>query len=160
MSLFDEVISLSLNGIIVSPFFMYIYTKDKRWLHISIYSFINIQIHNIIKKISTKFDYEFLKRPIGARNCDIFSRNGLVEGKPGFPSGHVTSTVSLFVGLALLFPEYRIHAITSGIVYSVLMAISRINKKCHTITQTVAGAGLGIVGTIILNKIHLTYFDV
>lgn len=160
MTLFDEIISLSLNGIIVSPIMMYMYTKDKRWLYIVAYSFINIQVHNIIKKVSINFDYEFLKRPKGAKNCDIFSRNGLVEGKPGFPSGHVTSTVSLFVGIALLFPEYRIHAITSGIIYSVLMAISRINKKCHTRTQTIAGAGLGLIGTILLNKIHRTYFNI
>ena len=64
----------------------------------------------MIKYISRKYDYEFLKRPMGAMNCDMFSKNGLVEGKPGFPSGHVTSTVSLFVGIYLLFPEYKNYA--------------------------------------------------
>jgi len=32
------------------------------------------------------------KRPKGARGCDCLSINGLVEGNPGFPSGHMTLT--------------------------------------------------------------------
>ena len=152
MSLVDEIISLSLNGIIIAPFLLYLFGNDNRWLYISLYGFINIQIHDIIKYISKKYDYEFLKRPLGAMNCDLFSRNGLVQGKPGFPSGHVTSTVSLFVGVALLFPEYRNYAIIGGTIYTILMAVSRINKKCHTPLQTIAGATLGLVGTYLLNK--------
>jgi membrane-associated phospholipid phosphatase len=152
MSLIDEAISLSLNAIIISPFVLYFYTKDSRWLYISLFSFTNIQIHDLIKLASLKYDYEFLKRPNGAMNCDIFSRDGLVEGKPGFPSGHVTSTVSLFTGVALLFPEYRNYAIIGGTIYTLLMAISRINKKCHTPLQTVAGASLGLIGTFLLQK--------
>ena len=152
MSLVDEAISLSLNGIIVVPFLLYLVGNDNRWLYISLYSFINIQIHDIIKIISKKYNYEFLKRPLGAMNCDAFSRNGLVEGKPGFPSGHVTSTVSLFVGMYLLFPEYKNYALIGGTIYSILMAVSRINKKCHTPLQTIAGATLGLVGTFLLNK--------
>lgn len=152
MSLVDEGISLSLNAIIVAPFLLYLFENDKRWLYISLYSFINIQIHDMIKIISKKYDYKFLKRPIGAMNCDMFSRNGLVEGMPGFPSGHVTSSVSFFVGIFLLFPEYRNYALIGGTIYSILMAISRINKKCHTLLQTIAGATLGLVGTFLLNK--------
>jgi membrane-associated phospholipid phosphatase len=152
MSLFDEIISLSLNGIIIFPFIFYFKSYDNRWLYIALYSFLNIQIHDIIKNISVYYDYDFLKRPFGAMNCDMFSRNGLVERQPGFPSGHVTSTVSLFTGIALLFPEYRNYAIVFGIAHTLLMAKSRINKKCHTVVQTIAGAFLGLVGTYLLNK--------
>lgn len=151
MSTFDEIVSLSLNGLIVSPVLLFFVTKDHRWLFILLYSIINIQVHDIIKSHSRKYDYKFLKRPIGAKKCDIFSRNGNVEGEPGFPSGHVTTTVSLFTGMYLLYPEYRTYIILNGTMYSVLMAMSRINKKCHTPLQTIAGGILGIFGTLFFN---------
>jgi membrane-associated phospholipid phosphatase len=153
MSTFDEIITLSLNGVLAAPFLFYIYNNDPKWLYVALYSFLNIQIHDLIKSQSKKFNYEFLKRPIGAKNCDLFSMNGNVEGQPGFPSGHVTSAVSFFTGVGILFPEYRHSAIIGGTIYSILMVISRINKKCHTPLQTFAGASLGLLGTYLLNKV-------
>lgn len=153
MSTFDEIISLSLNGVISSPFLFYFLSVDPRWLYVALYSFLNIQIHDLIKIQSKKFNYEFLKRPIGAKNCDLFSMNGNVAGQPGFPSGHVTTAVSFFTGVGILFPEYRYSAIIGGTIYNILMVISRINKKCHTPLQTFAGATLGLLGTYLLNKV-------
>jgi len=147
MSVFDEIISLSLNVVIIVPFIFYFYENYSRWLYIALYSFLNIQIHDTIKIFSRYFNYEFLKRPIGAKNCDLFSRNGNVAGCPGFPSGHVTSSVSFFTSIYLLFPEYRYYTIIGGTIYSLLMIMSRINKRCHTPLQTFAGASLGLFGT-------------
>jgi membrane-associated phospholipid phosphatase len=132
---------------------MYFYYKDKKWLYIALYSYVAIQIHDVIKRYSVNLKYEFLKRPSDAKNCDLFSRNGFVGGKPGFPSGHVTSTVSFFASFYILYPEYRQQTVIIGIVYTVLMAISRINKRCHTITQTVAGAVLGLITPYLFNKL-------
>jgi membrane-associated PAP2 superfamily phosphatase len=150
MSLFDEIVSLSLLPIIGLPYINFLFAYDKRWLYIIISGIISNGIHYLIKKISLNYKYNFLFRPKGAYNCDLLSRNGDQSGKPGFPSGHVTSIVTFFTGISLLFPEYRKYSIPIGIVYTLLMTISRINKKCHSISQTIAGSLLGLtVPTII-----------
>jgi len=153
MSLISEIISLSLIPFIATPYILFIFSHDKRWLIIALNSFIAVSIHSLIKRISPYQKYKFLQRPIGAKNCDLFSRNGLQEGKPGFPSGHVTSIVSFFVSLYLLFPDYRNYTIPFGIIYTLLMAISRINKRCHTLLQVVSGSLLGFIIPIIINLI-------
>ena len=61
MSTFDEIITLSLNGVLAAPFLFYIYNNDPKWLYVALYSFLNIQIHDLIKSQSKKFNYEFLK---------------------------------------------------------------------------------------------------
>lgn len=139
----DEIISQSLMLIIGAPYLLLLITFDTRWLQVIIYSTIAIVIHDIIKGLSIGSKLEFLKRPLGANNCDICSKNGDQSGKPGFPSGHLTSTVSFFTSIYLLFPEYRMGSLLIGSIYTVLMAWSRINKKCHTLLQTVAGTVLG-----------------
>lgn len=153
MSSFDEIVSLSLIPIIALPFGLYFYYKDKRWLYIALYGFIAIQIHSVIKRYSVNFNFEFLKRPADAKNCDLWSRNGNVGGKPGFPSGHVTSTVSFFASFYLLYPEYRTQTLIIGLTYTILMSLSRINKRCHTVLQTVAGAILGLITPYLMNKL-------
>ncbi len=153
MSLFDEIVSLSLIPIIGIPYLSFIISHDKKWLLVALNSFISVSIHDLIKKLAPFKKYKFLQRPFGAKNCDLLSRNGDQSGKPGFPSGHVTSIVSFFVSIYLLFPEYRFYIIPFGIVYTILMAISRINKKCHTVLQTIAGGTLGLITPLIINKI-------
>jgi membrane-associated phospholipid phosphatase len=140
----DEIISQSLMLIIGAPYFLFFITFDIRWLQVIIYSTIAIFIHDIIKLMSIGSKLEFLKRPQGANNCDICSKNGDQSGKPGFPSGHLTSTVSFFTSIYLLFPEYRMGSLIVGSIYTLLMAWSRIHKKCHTLLQTIAGTVLGI----------------
>ena len=139
----DEIISQSLILIIGTPYLFYSFTFDSRWLQVILFSTITLFIHDIIKRQSIGSNLEFLKRPEGANNCDICSKNGDQSGKPGFPSGHVGSVVSFFTSVYLLFPEYRIGSLWVCILYTILMAWSRINKKCHTLLQTVAGTVLG-----------------
>jgi hypothetical protein len=150
----DEFITQSLIVVIGMPYFLYILTFDYRWIKVIIYNLIAIFIHDMIKYYSIGLDYEFLKRPNGANNCDLCSKNGNQSGKPGFPSGHVTTVVSFFTSVYLLFPEYRMGSLLVGIIYTLLMAWSRISKKCHTLLQTVAGCILGFgvsVGLKIIN---------
>lgn len=139
----DEIISQSLFIIIGLPYLLYLITFDLRWLHVILFSTISILIHDIIKRLSIGSNLQFLKRPQGANNCDLCSKNGDQSGKPGFPSGHVTTAVSFFTSIYLLFPEYRMGSLIVGIIYTLLMAWSRISKKCHTLLQTVAGTVLG-----------------
>lgn len=153
MSQFDEIVSLSLNIVVGAPYVLFLATYDYRWLYVGLYGIIPLQIHSIIKEISKNYNYEFLKRPKGAKNCDMFSRNGNQEGKPGFPSGHVTTSVTFFTAIAILFPEYKDISIIIGIIYSLLMARSRINKKCHTVLQTIAGGVLGVSAPVIIHNL-------
>ena len=150
--MFDEIISLSLIILIVIPYIMLIKDMNIKWLYVILSVLIVERLHSIIKEHSKAYDYEFLKRPIGAANCDLFSRNGLVEGQPGFPSGHVGGTVAFFMTVYLLFPEYRKYS-HLGIAWTLLMMWSRINKKCHTLLQTIAGFGLGVIVPVMFDKL-------
>jgi membrane-associated phospholipid phosphatase len=47
---------------------------------------------------------QIFRRPQGAANCDAFVSNGLVEGKPGFPSGHSAQAGFLAVVLFMAKP--------------------------------------------------------
>jgi membrane-associated phospholipid phosphatase len=155
MSLFDEIISQSLIIILGSPFIFWIYSKDIKWFYVGMFVYIPLQFHSLIKIFSKNYNYDFLKRPIGAANCDLLSRNGNQEGKPGFPSGHMTSTVSFITSVYLLFPEYRSLCINFGLIYTLLMAMSRMNKRCHTLIQVIAGSILGFLSPIVLKNLFI-----
>tara|TARA_B100000902_G_C27288317_1_gene905669 strand:- start:572 stop:1138 length:567 start_codon:yes stop_codon:yes gene_type:complete len=91
------------------------------------------------------------KRPVGAKNCDLFVENNAKRAKSyGMPSGH--SQASFFFLTYLLMhlqnSDMNIHEkifggglytlITLGIVYS------RIYLKCHTIQQVTVGSLIGL----------------
>jgi membrane-associated phospholipid phosphatase len=144
MDYFQESVSLSLVGIIALPIFMFIIKRDIRFLYIVLFGISTNMIHHMIKNISLNYNYEFTKRPIGANNCNLWATNGNVEGRPGFPSGHVTSITTFFTSVYLLFPEYQGLSLAVGSVYTIFMAYSRIYKKCHTVLQTICGGLLGM----------------
>ena len=112
---------------------------------------INDNITKIIKK--TKISIVFIKltrRPEGAFNTDMLSRNGKVKSTtPGFPSGHMT-TISFFVVYMILrkwdFEGSFINYFSNNLVFNIfnislifLMAWARYYKKCHNITQIIGG---------------------
>jgi len=144
MDIFHETVSYSLVGIIALPVILFITNRDIKFLYIVLFSISTNMIHHIIKNYSLNYNYKFTKRPQGATNCNLWANNGNVEGRPGFPSGHVTSITSFFTSIYLLFPEYQSIVVTVGPIYTLLMAYSRIYKKCHTLLQTVTGGLLGI----------------
>jgi hypothetical protein len=150
MDTFHETVSYSLIGIIAAPIVMFFIKRDIRFLYIVLFGLSTNMIHHIVKNYSLNYDYEFTKRPKGAYNCNLWANNGNVEGKPGFPSGHVTSITTFFTTFYLLFPEYQGITLPVGAVYTVFMAYSRIYKRCHTLLQTVTGALLGIVFPIMI----------
>ena len=80
-------------------------------------------------------------RPVGASNCDILCRNGDQHGRPGFPSGHM-ATVGFFTVYWLICNPIRIHegydcfSVQSiFVIYTILVALARQYKKCHTWLQ-------------------------
>lgn len=90
---------------------------------------------------------EMFKRPMDALNCSAVNAGGFVGGNPGMPSGHVAATafVLAYSWWALLSKSVppMLYLIMSALAVA-LVAASRVAKKCHTVTQTIAGAVLGI----------------
>ena len=108
-------------------------------------------------------NYIFYKngRPKGAFNCDIFNKDGIQEGKPGYPSGHMSSTsffVSFFIFIILfktkLDIKYKIILISLLIFYLFMIANSRYQKKCHSIKQIIGGSIFGFVMFILILGIY------
>jgi len=98
-----------------------------------------------IKRIScvvgiTKY-YKWANRPVGACDCDTWNRNGPRGGTPGFPSGHSAVAAAFWVGAVLLYKDWR--TMLMGYAGILVMVWARLNKRCHTLFQTMGGTVLG-----------------
>jgi membrane-associated phospholipid phosphatase len=142
---FWDIISISIVGIAIYPLFRYISTHDFIHLIIFIGIFVADTTSKIIKLFLNKFKINIFGRPRGAINCDIFCRNGNVEGNPGTPSGHMTMVT--FFAIYFLWYELKWHYRTIRfwfvIVFVIIMAAARMTKKCHNLLQVILGTLLG-----------------
>lgn len=106
---------------------------------------------DIPEAILKSIDWKYNKRPEGAFDCDALNSGGEAVGKPGFPSGHTALAVML--ATIFLIEYYRQskqsqpkpQALIIAIMFAILVPVSRVQMKCHTIIQVMAGALLGIV---------------
>jgi membrane-associated phospholipid phosphatase len=92
-------------------------------------------------------------RPIDLINPGHFGFDffGKVFELTSFPSGHTQTAFTLATALTLLFPRWGIPAfIMAGAV-----GITRVILTSHYLSDVIAGAGIGIVGTLIVKY----YFD-
>jgi membrane-associated phospholipid phosphatase len=110
----------------------------------------------ILKSIPyPKYLSPWMDRPKGAKNCDYFSRNGPAPSNtPGMPSGHMTH-ICLFItvmilgritsknGLEFTWDNLFYYGVNFSLVG--MMALARYLKKCHNISQILAGSGLGVL---------------
>jgi hypothetical protein len=112
--------------------------------------FVSIFLAQLIKYILYPL-FDFAKRPQGARGCDYHSRKGDCSGKPGCPSGHM-STTAYFVVFNLLIlnkTNYIKSPLNKQIFTSLniglllLMGWARYYKLCHSICQIILGSLLG-----------------
>jgi membrane-associated phospholipid phosphatase len=99
--------------------------------------------HDFIKELTRDWYPSIFKRPDGARNCSLFNNGGLVDHKPGFPSGHVTSISFLMNMLLLRNKDVSFKKIILYNVPILIMAYARIMKGCHNLIQVIAGYILG-----------------
>jgi len=81
-------------------------------------------------------------RPEGARDCNLLCNDGNQSGKPGMPSSH-SSSVAFFAGF---YYQQSDNKFIRGalVIYAGLVMWSRYLKKCHSISQILVGALLGV----------------
>jgi membrane-associated phospholipid phosphatase len=89
-------------------------------------------------------------RPRGARDCNAWATNGPCEGQPGMPSTHTAFATffAVFYGTQLQWFGQMLL-----VFYVMLVAASRLAKRCHTLLQVVAGGCLGIVMAFIFLRL-------
>ncbi|HET6488241.1 MAG TPA: phosphatase PAP2 family protein [Syntrophales bacterium] len=98
----------------------------------------------------------FIKMIFGRFRPTMFFQEGLYglnffhpsEDLNSFPSGHAATALSLAFALSLLFPRYRFPLFLFGL----LVAISRTVTTAHFLSDTVAGAWIGIVTVCLLRR--------
>jgi membrane-associated phospholipid phosphatase len=81
-------------------------------------------------------------RPIGARNCNALGDGGASGGRPGFPSGHMT-TATVCVS-ALWLRDHNPLILWLGIPWIVAMGWARWAKQCHNWQQILGGIAFGV----------------
>jgi membrane-associated phospholipid phosphatase len=135
-----NAISLTLLLTYIIPMSLLLYTQDVTYLFIGISCFL---IGTYIERIKPLFDSP---RPEGAMDCNAFCSGGLVEGQPGFPSGHV-ATVTLFVLLMGAYTQSYYWLL--GIIWIGFVGWSRYEKRCHSVEQIGGGVLTGAVGAAV-----------
>jgi membrane-associated phospholipid phosphatase len=83
-----------------------------------------------------------LLRPAGARDCGALCNGGPSGGRPGFPSGHMTTVTTCVAGLWLHGRDP--FALWLGVPWIAAMAWARWAKKCHNWAQIMGGIALGV----------------
>jgi membrane-associated phospholipid phosphatase len=131
-------------------FFRFIY-KNKLYASRSLFVFLSLSFTGIfttlLKWIAGRHRPVDLVNP-GHFGFDYF---GNIYELTSFPSGHAQTAFTMAAALAILFPRWRIPLfIIAGVV-----GLSRVILGSHYLSDVIAGAGIGILGTLIIKY----YFD-
>ena len=149
MNLLWDMISISIIVFHVYPFLRFVETQK------ALYAWFGLGI--ILMDLSIKgikslliFPHELFKRPKGATGCDALCMKGGSHGQPGFPSGHVAGSAFFFTTMWLMSSEATSRTIITivGMVVTIIVAISRVAKKCHNSFQVIVGALYGFAFAI------------
>jgi membrane-associated phospholipid phosphatase len=164
-----ERISDTVSLMFFSIFITLTVTKNGKWFYILLSVFIIATCVEIIKIILMRYDYKFLYRP-GKCNSDksitdmILYKNFIFEKilekidiheykKRGFPSVHMTISVSIITMMYLFFPKYQKILLKVAPVYIILVGYSRMYLNCHTLIQVIFGTITGILGGMIMYNV-------
>jgi membrane-associated phospholipid phosphatase len=92
-------------------------------------------------------------RPINFFNSGIFGFDYFhtVYELTSFPSGHTVTVFSLAAAVSILFPRTSIVAF----IIAISIGMTRIIITSHYLSDVIAGAGIGILSTMIVKY----YFD-
>jgi hypothetical protein len=135
---FWDYVSLSELVVLLSPLYFWFTTYNV----IHLIAFAGIILTMGITESIKHFVLPTWSRPSGAKGCDLLCLSPNDEGKPGMPSGHMSS-LGFYAGFYKITDPFFY-------VYGLLVAASRWAKRCHTPAQITAGAvmgtGLGYAG--------------
>lgn len=145
-----DAVSMSALAIILFPAIQLVLTLDAAWAACLLGHAVTHAITAMVKVATHEsIDAAWVRRPQGASNCNIACSNGDRSGAPGFPSGHM-STAAFFWTFAALLTRHRgagaLHlaaVVCAGAAYTMLTALARHHKRCHTLLQIVVGTLLG-----------------
>ncbi|ODA67367.1 undecaprenyl pyrophosphate phosphatase [Methyloligella halotolerans] len=102
----------------------------------------------------------FCKLAIGRARPRLYDQVGSFHFSPfafdanvaSFPSGHATTTFALATALAVLWPRYAVPLFTAA----AWIAASRFLMGAHYVSDVVAGALAGTVGTLLIRRMLCT----
>jgi membrane-associated phospholipid phosphatase len=135
----SDLISASVGLLYIIPLILYIFTKN--YIHIK--AFIGVGATTIISEtLKRSIIKTTSRRPKGANNCNLMCNDGNQSGQPGMPSSH-SANVAFILGFYFQQTN-NILVLLILIIYAMAVMASRYLKRCHTINQIVAGAGLGL----------------
>lgn len=163
--MFSNLISISILLLTSVPLIVYFYTSNLFYL-VLFYLTIVISYcnENFKKLVSYIFENsEWTLRPSGAKECSLLNNED--NSLNGFPSGHLVTTSFILTAIFMYSFSFnkikRVKGTKSKLlfvilsaVYIMLMMYSRLEKRCHTLTQTIAGLVVGFVLGVVYIRVY------
>jgi membrane-associated phospholipid phosphatase len=143
MELMANVISLSFTLGVLLPAVYFIGSQD--FYYVVLLGGVlgaNVLVMGLKPLVADLFgDVGWSRRPAGARDCNALCDGGASGGRPGFPSGHVTTATMCVAGLWLRGRDPL--ALWLGVPWIAAMGWARWAKQCHNWQQIAGGVVFG-----------------
>jgi len=143
-----DLLSYSVFALHSYPWITFLKTSNKAYALFGIGLIATEIATKIIKSILyTNIKSSVISRPSGAQNCNILANDGNVSGTAGMPSNQLAVVAFFFTYLWLSTPSIKNKntILIVGTTFTVLHAIARTRKKCHTPLQVLAGWAFGVI---------------
>lgn len=142
-----NAVSVSASAGVILPLMLWGWTTDIRYVVLAIAVCVSaVGVEWLKHVIVAAGAGSWSRRPVGARDCDMWCGGGPVGGAPGFPSGHMTTATLLVTGLWLITRSPVV--VWIGVPWIGAMAWARWVKRCHSVVQIVGGALVGFGAAI------------
>jgi membrane-associated phospholipid phosphatase len=146
MNVANAVSMTSMVGVAL-PLALWVWAADSRYLALSVTVILAaVGVEWLKHVVIWAGAGAWSRRPVGARDCDLWCVGGPVGGAPGFPSGHMTTATLLVTGLWLITRSPVVMLV--GVPWTLAMAWARWVKRCHSVVQIVGGALVGFGAAI------------
>lgn len=146
-----NAVSMTFLVALISPAYMFVVTRDIWWLKLlAAILGANVVVAGL-KEVFAATGWPGMGRPRGAVACDALCVGDAVGGRPGFPSGHMTTAVMFVAALWLHTRAAWVPWI--GVPWICAMAWARWAKQCHNVLQIVGGSGFGLLGAYLFYRL-------